>query len=84
MTVAHPTRPTNAAAPATLLQSTAGDNVPLQGVDARGTVRGLLFELEVEQRYRNGGDTNIEAVYTFPLPSTRCCWGWTSSSTGAS
>ena len=69
MTVAHPTRPTNAAAPATLLQSSAGDNVPLQGVDARGTVRGLLFELEVEQRYRNGGNTNIEAVYIFPLPS---------------
>jgi Ca-activated chloride channel family protein len=52
-----------------ILQTTSGDNVPLQGVTARGTVRGLLFELEVEQRYRNSGETNIEAVYTFPLPS---------------
>jgi len=31
-------------------------------------VRGLLFELTVEQCYRNPGRKNIEAVYTFPLP----------------
>ena len=69
MIVTHPTLPTTSVAPAALLQTSVGDNVPLHGVDARGTVRGLLFELEVEQRYRNGGNTNIEAVYTFPLPS---------------
>ena len=42
----------------------------LLGVDARGKVNGLLFELAVEQRYRNPTGTNIEAVYTFPVP-----WG---------
>ncbi len=41
---------------------------PCEGVTARGAVRGLLFELTVEQRYRNPGTKNVEAVYTFPLP----------------
>ncbi|MBK6393971.1 MAG: VWA domain-containing protein [Betaproteobacteria bacterium] len=50
------------------LQSTTGETMALESVDARGHVRGLLFELAVEQRYRNPHDTNVEAVYTFPLP----------------
>ena len=41
----------------------------LLGVTAKGNLNGLLFELAVEQRYRNPAATNIEAVYTFPLPS---------------
>lgn len=40
----------------------------LQSVSAEGTVNGLLFELAVKQRYVNAGSTNIEAVYTFPVP----------------
>lgn len=40
----------------------------LESVHAAGSVKGLLFELEVEQRYRNAGATNIEAVYSFPVP----------------
>ena len=51
-----------------MLQSTTGQPMTLEGVSARGVVRGLLFELTVEQRYRNPGSKNIEAVYTFPLP----------------
>jgi Ca-activated chloride channel family protein len=51
-----------------MLQSTTGEHMALEGVSARGRVRGLLFELTVEQRYRNPGTKNIEAVYTFPLP----------------
>ena len=50
------------------LQSTTGETMALEGVDACGVVRGLLFELAVEQRYRNPHGTNVEAVYTFPLP----------------
>jgi len=50
------------------LESTTGETMALEGVDAHGHVRGLLFELAVEQRYRNPHDTNVEAVYTFPLP----------------
>ena len=51
-----------------VLKSITGEAVPLQGVSARGVVNGLLFELEVTQRYRNDSSANIEAVYTFPLP----------------
>ena len=39
----------------------------LQSVRAEGHVHGLLFELNVEQCYRNASDDNIEAVYTFPV-----------------
>ena len=54
---------------AAMLKSTAGVAMALEGVDAKGRLRGLVFELVVEQRYRNPHATNIEAVYTFPLPS---------------
>ncbi len=40
----------------------------LQSVKAEGSVRGLLFELSVEQRYLNASDASVEAVYTFPVP----------------
>jgi Ca-activated chloride channel family protein len=45
----------------------AGGQV-LRSVAVTGDLRGLLFETSIEQRYVNSGDTNIEAVYTFPLP----------------
>lgn len=57
-----------AALPAAVLKSNDGTAVPLQGVSAHGRLDGLLFELTVEQRYRNDGDRNLEAVFTFPLP----------------
>ena len=43
-------------------------SLPLLGMRARGRLDGLLFALEVEQRYRNDGDRPIEAVFTFPVP----------------
>src|SRR5258706_8526077 len=55
---------------AAVLKSIEGSTMSLLGVDARGKVDGLLFELAVEQRYCNATATNVEAVYTFPLP-----WG---------
>jgi Ca-activated chloride channel family protein len=33
-----------------------------------GRVRGVLFELDIEQHYVNLSESNIETVYTFPLP----------------
>ena len=53
---------------AAILKSRHGEAMALRGVTASGKVRGLLFELSVEQRYRNPGNANVEAVYTFPLP----------------
>jgi len=55
---------------AAVLKSITGETMALLGVAAKGSVDGLLFELAVEQRYRNSEATNIEAVYTFPLPSS--------------
>jgi Ca-activated chloride channel family protein len=54
--------------PTALLKTRTGLPVPLQGVTAKGRLDGLLFALTVEQRYQNTSDTNIEAVFTFPLP----------------
>jgi Ca-activated chloride channel homolog len=52
-----------------IMKTLSGEMMPLLGVIARGVLSGELFELEVEQRYRNDGDKNIEAIYTFPLAS---------------
>jgi len=50
-----------------IMKTLAGEKMPLLGVTARGVISGELFELEVEQRYRNDENKNIEAIYTFPL-----------------
>jgi Ca-activated chloride channel family protein len=57
-----------AALPMAVLKSRDGATVPLQGVAATGRLQGLVFELTVEQRYRNDSSRNLEAVFTFPLP----------------
>lgn len=56
------------AEPSAVLKSTTGEAVPLKGVNARGQLTGLLFELTVEQVYENNSEQNIEAVFTFPVP----------------
>ncbi|MHB9030287.1 MAG: VIT and vWA domain-containing protein [Candidatus Latescibacterota bacterium] len=48
--------------------SSNGDMVPLEGVGIEAVLRDLLGEVAVTQTYRNKEQTNIEAVYTFPLP----------------
>lgn len=53
-----------------ILRAIGAEQVVLESVSAKGRVSGLFLELTVEQRYRNPSETNIEAVYTFPLP-----WG---------
>lgn len=50
------------------LRTKAGMRVPLVGSSAVGRLDGLLFELTVEQHYRNTSESAIETVYTFPLP----------------
>jgi Ca-activated chloride channel family protein len=54
--------------PESILRTTDGASVPLQGVSVRGLLRDMAAEITVEQKYTNPRDTNIEAVYTFPLP----------------
>jgi Ca-activated chloride channel family protein len=51
-----------------VLKAAHGAPMVFEGVDAQGRLRGLLFELVVEQRYRNPRADAVEVVYTFPLP----------------
>jgi len=51
-----------------ILTTTEGIHVPLAKVSASGKLTGLLFEMTVEQHYRNACAAPIESVYTFPLP----------------
>jgi Ca-activated chloride channel family protein len=45
-----------------------GEKVALKDVSISAFLRDLLAEVTVSQTYRNEEQTNIEAVYTFPLP----------------
>ncbi len=48
---------------------TSSANRPtLTGVRVTGDLRGLAFEAQVEQRFRNTTDEHLEVVYTLPLP----------------
>lgn len=51
------------------MRTMTGELLPLQSVSAKGRLQGLVFELEVEQTYRNAESQAIEVVYTFPIPS---------------
>ena len=45
-----------------------GELIALKDVSISAVLRDLLAEVTVSQTYRNEEQTNIEAVYTFPLP----------------
>jgi Ca-activated chloride channel homolog len=50
----------------------------LTGVQASGRLDGVLFELALRQTYRNTGDSVLEVVYTFPLPTQAVLLGFAS------
>ena len=50
------------------LESVSGENAVLQEVRVQAHINDLLAEVTVDQKYHNPHSTNIEAVYTFPLP----------------
>lgn len=61
----------------------AGAPAPvLMGVDARGCLDGVLFEMTLRQTYRNNGPANLEVVYTFPLASGAVLLGFGSELNG--
>jgi len=49
------------------LRALDGSMLPLERVNATGSLSNSLFEMSVEQHYRNSASRNIETVYTFPL-----------------
>jgi Ca-activated chloride channel family protein len=52
------------------LRSAEGASVPLMGVAVEGEVFGAHSRVVVRQRYKNTENTALEAIYTFPLPSS--------------
>ena len=54
--------------PETSFVTVDGSPLLLEGVKAQGRVVGRMLDMNVEQRFRNPEDTNVEVVYTFPLP----------------
>ena len=50
------------------LASSEGVAATLQSVQIEGRLDGLLLSMTARQHYKNTGETNLEAVYTFPLP----------------
>ena len=42
--------------------------IALESVDIQASLRGLVSEIVLTQTYQNLENSNIEAVYTFPLP----------------
>ncbi|MBL8111735.1 MAG: VWA domain-containing protein, partial [Acidobacteria bacterium] len=69
-------------APVSSLRSTSGVSIPLLGVAIRATVTGGFTESTVIQRYRNSEEKPLEAIYTFPLPSTGVLTGFTMTAGG--
>ena len=51
-----------------ILKDSRGQAVALKEVKVRARLHELIAEVEVEQSYANPQSTNIETVYTFPLP----------------
>lgn len=49
-------------------QTTEGEDLVLESVRADGRVVGRMLDMHLEQRFRNPQSTNVEVVYTFPLP----------------
>lgn len=45
-----------------------GKKLVLKSVNAKGQVVGRMLDMTLEQRFKNSEPTNVEVVYTFPLP----------------
>ena len=56
----------------TQLRSADGQAVTLKSVHIEGRLAGLMLVMKSRQAYRNDGKSNLETVYTFPVP-----WGAT-------
>lgn len=51
-----------------LCETRDGENLVLEGVKAKGSVAGRMLDMTIEQRFKNPEPTNVEVIYTFPLP----------------
>lgn len=51
-----------------ILETLQGEKVTLKGVNVNAEINDLISNVTMTQTYKNEENTNIEAVYTFPLP----------------
>ncbi|MFI1990232.1 VIT domain-containing protein [Actinoplanes sp. NPDC020271] len=56
---------------------TGSGNLPLDRLDVRATINGLVARTEVTAEFVNGHDTALEATYVFPLPDRAAVTGLT-------
>jgi Ca-activated chloride channel family protein len=64
------------------LVTTAGEGIPLLGVEVVAEVVAGHSRVKVRQRYRNGAAKPVEAVYVFPLPSAATLVGFAMTANG--
>jgi Ca-activated chloride channel homolog len=50
------------------MKATNGSDLLLEKVAIRGSIHATLATVTMRQEYRNDSDSNVEAIYTFPLP----------------
>ncbi|MFG2072630.1 VIT domain-containing protein [Nonomuraea maritima] len=55
---------------------TGRGNLPLESVDVRAAISGLVAGVEVTQGFRNPFDVTLEATYVFPLPDRAAVTGF--------
>ena len=51
-----------------LCETRDGESLVLEGVKAKGRVAGRMLDMTIEQRFKNPEPTNVEVIYTLPLP----------------
>ncbi|MFI6477904.1 VIT domain-containing protein [Nonomuraea sp. NPDC050663] len=51
-------------------------NLPLESLDVKASVTGLIAGVEVAQGFRNPFDVSLEATYVFPLPDRAAVTGF--------
>jgi Ca-activated chloride channel family protein len=71
----HTAAPVDGAGVGTL--RTERGNLPLERLDVRAAITGLVGRIEVSQGFRNPYDVPLEATYIFPLPDRAAVTGMT-------
>jgi len=52
-----------------------GEHIPLDTIALEGRISGLMGRFSLKQTFSNNSSSNIEAIYSFPLPFSACLLG---------
>lgn len=53
----------------------SGEHIPLDTIALEGRISGLMGRFSLKQTFSNNSSSNIEAIYSFPLPFSACLLG---------